>query len=134
MENQKEDPDYTALLRQVGTTQRKNKNLYSEEEVKDIMAETWIRCVGNDGNNFKEVRDKILKTLKTNNMGNTKQKEKVELLVDSSRINFGYESMQVKLYSEEEVLNIIDNFCETFKVDLILREDFNQWFEQFKNK
>ena len=41
---------------------------------------------------------------------------------------------QVKMYSEEEVLNIIDNFCETFKVDLILREDFNQWFEQFKNK
>jgi predicted sugar kinase len=37
-------------------------------------------------------------------------------------------------YSEEEVLNIIDNYNETFKVDLILREDFNQWFEQFKNK
>ena len=37
-------------------------------------------------------------------------------------------------YSEEEVLNIIDNFCETFKVDLILREDFNQWFDQFINK
>jgi len=33
---------------------------YSEEEVKDIMAETWIRCVGNDGNDFKETRDKIL--------------------------------------------------------------------------
>jgi hypothetical protein len=33
---------------------------YSEEEVKNIMAETWIQCVGNDGNNFKEVRDKIL--------------------------------------------------------------------------
>lgn len=67
-------------------------------------------------------------------MENTKQKEKVELLVDSSRINLGYESMQVKMYSEEEVLNIIDNFCETFKVDLILREDFNQWFNKFKNK
>jgi len=26
---------------------------YSEEEVEDIMAETWIQCVGNDGNNFK---------------------------------------------------------------------------------
>jgi hypothetical protein len=33
---------------------------YSGEEVKNIMAETWIQCVGNDGNNFKEVRDKIL--------------------------------------------------------------------------
>lgn len=39
-----------------------------------------------------------------------------------------------QVYTEEEVLNIIDNFCETFKVDLILREDFNQWFEQFKSK
>ncbi len=37
-------------------------------------------------------------------------------------------------YSEEEVLNIIDNYNETFKVALILREDFNQWFEQFKKK
>ena len=37
---------------------------YSEEEVKDIMAETWIRCVGNDGNDFKELRDKILKQFK----------------------------------------------------------------------
>ena len=35
-------------------------------------------------------------------------------------------------YSKEVVLNIIDNYNETFKVDLILREDFNQWFEQFK--
>lgn len=41
---------------------------------------------------------------------------------------------QQQVYNEEEVLNIIDNFCETFKVDLILREDFNQWFEQFKSK
>jgi hypothetical protein len=41
---------------------------------------------------------------------------------------------QERSYSEEEVLNIIDNYKETFKVDLILREDFNQWFEQFKKK
>lgn len=41
---------------------------------------------------------------------------------------------QQRGHSEEEVLNIIDNFCETFKVDLILRKDFNEWFEQFKNK
>jgi hypothetical protein len=38
----------------------KQQQGYSEEEVKNIMAETWIQCVGNDGNNFKEVRDKIL--------------------------------------------------------------------------
>jgi hypothetical protein len=38
----------------------KHQQDYSEEEVKNIMAETWIQCVGNDGNNFKEVRDKIL--------------------------------------------------------------------------
>jgi hypothetical protein len=37
---------------------------YSEEEVKDIMAETWIRCVGNNGNDFKELRDKILEQFK----------------------------------------------------------------------
>ena len=37
---------------------------YSEEEVKDIMSETWIRCVGNDGNDFKELRDKILEQFK----------------------------------------------------------------------
>jgi len=41
---------------------------------------------------------------------------------------------QQRGHSEEEVLNIIDNFCETFKVDLILRKDFNEWFEQFKKK
>jgi len=60
----KQEPDYTALLKPVGTTERQNNNLYSEEEV----------------------------------------------------------------------LNIIDNYNETFKVDLILREDFNQWFQQFKTK
>jgi len=38
--------------------------MYTEEEVKDIMAETWIRCVGNDGNDFKELRDKILEKFK----------------------------------------------------------------------
>jgi hypothetical protein len=37
---------------------------YSEEEVEDIMAETWIQCVGNDGNNFKKARNKILKQFK----------------------------------------------------------------------
>ena len=40
------------------------KLMYTEEEVKDIMAETWIRCVGNDGNDFKELRDKILEQFK----------------------------------------------------------------------
>jgi hypothetical protein len=36
------------------------ERMYSEEEVKDIMAETWIRCVSSDGNHFKDLRDKIL--------------------------------------------------------------------------
>lgn len=35
------------------------------------MAETWIQCVGNDGDNFKEVRDKILNNLKTNKIMET---------------------------------------------------------------
>jgi len=38
---------------------------YSEEEVKDIMAKTWIKCVGNDGNNFKKIRDEILKQIRS---------------------------------------------------------------------
>ena len=42
----------------------KQERSYSVEEVENIMAETWIQCVGNDGNNFKEVRDKILKQFK----------------------------------------------------------------------
>ena len=42
----------------------KEQQSYSEEEVKDIMAETWIRCIGNDGNDFKELRDKILEQFK----------------------------------------------------------------------
>ena len=43
------------------------ERMYSEEYVKLLMAETWIRCVGNNGNNFKEVRDKILKQFKKQN-------------------------------------------------------------------
>ena len=42
----------------------KQQQGYSEEEVKNIMAETWIQCVGNDGNNFKKLRDKILEQFK----------------------------------------------------------------------
>lgn len=64
-------------------------------------------------------------------MGNFKQKE---LTIVGLPTDYELKQEQVKMYSEEEVLNIIDNFCETFKVDLILREDFNQWFNKFKNK
>ena len=63
-------------------------------------------------------------------MGNFKQKE---LTIVGLPTDYELKQEQVKMYSEEEVLNIIDNFCETFKVDLILREDFNQWFNKFKN-
>jgi hypothetical protein len=43
----------------------KQQQGYSGEEVKNIMAETWIQCVGNDGNNFTENRNKILEKFKT---------------------------------------------------------------------
>jgi DNA topoisomerase VI subunit B len=42
----------------------KQQQGFNEEEVKNIMAETWIKCVGNDGNDFKETRDKILEQFK----------------------------------------------------------------------
>lgn len=32
-----------------------------------IISETWIQCVGNDGNNFKEARDKIIKQYERKN-------------------------------------------------------------------
>lgn len=32
-----------------------------QNQVESIIAETWIQCVKNDGNNFKEARDKIIK-------------------------------------------------------------------------
>ena len=49
---------YNQVIKQAKEMEKQQS--YSEEEVKDIMAETWIRCVGNDGNDFKELRDKIL--------------------------------------------------------------------------
>ena len=52
--------DLSINKEKVLSIKQQDKKLYSEEEVKDIMAETWIRCVGNDGNDFKELRDKIL--------------------------------------------------------------------------
>ena len=42
----------------------KEQQGYSKDEVLDIMAITWIRCVGSDGNNFKELRDEILEQFK----------------------------------------------------------------------
>lgn len=33
----KEEPDYTALLKPVGTTQRQNNNWYSEKEVRKVL-------------------------------------------------------------------------------------------------
>ena len=43
----------------------KQQQGYSGEEVENIMAETWIQCVVNDGNDFKGAKDKILKQFKT---------------------------------------------------------------------
>lgn len=42
----------------------KKQQGYSKDEVLDIMAITWIRCVSRDGNNFKELRDEILEDFK----------------------------------------------------------------------
>lgn len=56
--------DLSINKEKVLSIKQQDKKLYSEEEVKDIMAETWIRCVGNDGNDFKELRDKILEQFK----------------------------------------------------------------------
>jgi len=53
--------DYESFI--AGAKWQKERS-YSEEEVENIMAETWIQCVGNDGNNFKKVRNKILKQFK----------------------------------------------------------------------
>lgn len=62
------------------------------------------------------------------------QKAQLGMLFESDIEQAKEMEKQQRGHSEEEVLNIIDNFCETFKVDLILRKDFNEWFEQFKNK
>ncbi len=64
--------------------------------------------------------------------------------VDSSRINFGYESMQEKMYSEEEVNELLQKAL-THKDDgeigsLVTAQgeirpaNFFSWFEQFKKK
>jgi len=53
--------DYESFI--AGAKWQKERS-YSEEEVENIMAETWIQCVGKDGNNFKKVRNKILKQFK----------------------------------------------------------------------
>ena len=37
---------------------------YSEEDIESIIAETWIQCVKNDGNNFKAARDGIIEQFK----------------------------------------------------------------------
>jgi hypothetical protein len=55
--------DIEALFKRAKVMEKEQRGC-SEEEVKNIMAETWIQCVGNDGNNFKELRDKILKEFK----------------------------------------------------------------------
>ena len=45
-------------------SQTKKQLRYSEEDIENIIAETWIRCVGNDGNNFKDAKDKIIEQFK----------------------------------------------------------------------
>ena len=56
---------------------------------------------------------------------------KYRLLEDSSKFNFGHESMQVRMYSEEEVQNIL---IEYVKTNPIKPYRVVSWFEQFKKK
>jgi len=56
-------PKWNDMLDQAKEMEKQQQG-YREEEVENIMAETWIQCVGNDGNNFKKVRNKILKQFK----------------------------------------------------------------------
>ena len=37
-----------------------------KHQQENIISETWVRCVCNDGSNFKEARDKIMKQFKKN--------------------------------------------------------------------
>lgn len=55
--------DCLCMAREVKEIEKQQQG-FNEEEVKNIMAETWIKCVGNDGNDFKETRDKILEKFK----------------------------------------------------------------------
>jgi hypothetical protein len=56
---------------------------------------------------------------------------KYRLLEDSSKFNFGNESMQVRMYNEEEVQNIL---IEYVKTNPIKPYRVVSWFEQFKKK
>jgi hypothetical protein len=40
------------------------ERINSDEDIESIIAETWIQCVKNDGNNFKAARDGIIKQFK----------------------------------------------------------------------
>jgi hypothetical protein len=44
--------------------QAKRELRYSEEDIESIITETWIQCVKNDGNNFNDARDGIIKQFK----------------------------------------------------------------------
>ena len=40
------------------------ERIHNDEDIESIIAETWIQCVKNDGNNFKAARDGIIKQFK----------------------------------------------------------------------
>jgi len=42
----------------------KQERMYSEEEVKKIMAITWIECLDSNGEDFTDNRNEILKQFK----------------------------------------------------------------------
>ena len=57
--NKKEINDSSFFERQA-----KRELRYSEEDIESIIAETWIQCVKNDGNNFEDARDGIIEQFK----------------------------------------------------------------------
>lgn len=57
-----------SVLRYISELEQEVERMYSEEELHYIMAETWIRCVGNLGENFKETRDIIIDKFKKNKL------------------------------------------------------------------
>jgi len=46
----------------------------------------------------------------------------------------GFKDAIEKLYSEEEVLNILNEFCDNFYENSIRKDVIEKWLEQFKKK
>jgi hypothetical protein len=93
----KEDPDYTALLKPVGTKQET-----LEESAKNYATNHGIMAYVFP--------------------------EKQESFMD------GAKWQMKRSYSDEEVLNILNEFCDNFYENSIRKDVIEKWFEQFKKK